>query len=88
MFFSRKMIFFAKKLLTNVPKRGILLCIDAKPKRKKSSRANVLSREPQAVKLRQVRLCEWAFEGEPKSETRVGFDGSAPVTVGDTYDGT
>ena len=48
----------------------------------------MLSREPQTVKLRQVRLCEWAFEGEPKSETRVGFDGSAPVTVGDAYDGT
>ena len=50
----------------------------AKPKRKRSNKANVLFRESQAVRLRRVQPCEWTFEGEPKSE-RVGFDGALPL---------
>ena len=64
---------FLKKYKEKIPKaidKGgkVRYTVKVKPMRKSSSRANVLFREPQAVKLRYGRLCEWAFEGEPKQK--------------------
>ena len=46
----------------------------------------MLQREPQAVELRRVLTCEWAFEGKPNPLVAVGFDGTLPLPSG-AYDG-
>ena len=45
--------------------------------RKDSSLQHFSCREPQAVRLRQKNVGEWASEGEPKNF--VGFDGRQPL---------